>query len=80
MIVPFNQSYDRCGVDDRQPAANLVRYDIEASPLQKRGVPVIVPHVVELVMDSRMKKGQFLKTLNYFVSTSTLILKSCTNR
>jgi hypothetical protein len=67
MIVPINQSCDRCGVDDRQPAANLERYDIEASPLQKRGVPVVIPHVViphvvELVMDSRMKKGQFLET------------------
>jgi hypothetical protein len=36
---------------------NLVRYDIEARPLQERGVPVVVPHVVKLVMGSRMKKG-----------------------
>jgi hypothetical protein len=40
---------------------NLVRYDVKASPLQERGVPIIVPHVVELVMGSRTKKGQFLQ-------------------
>jgi hypothetical protein len=80
MIVPINQSCDRCRVDDRQPTTNLVRYNIKASPLQKRGVPIIVPHLVEPVMGSRTKKGQFLETLNYVVTTSTLILKSGTNR
>jgi hypothetical protein len=47
--------------------ANLVRYDIEASPLQERGVHVVVPHVLKLVMGSKMKKGQFLQTLNFLL-------------
>jgi hypothetical protein len=71
MIVPVSQSCYCHGVYDWQPTANLVRYDVEPSPLQERGIPIIIPHVVELVMGSRMKKGQFLQTLNYFVSTST---------
>jgi hypothetical protein len=59
---------------------NLVRYDVEASPLQKRGVPVVVPHLMEPIMGSRTKKGHFMETLNYFVSMSTSILKSGANR
>ena len=33
MGVAINQSCDRRGVDDGQPTANLVRYDIQASLL-----------------------------------------------
>jgi hypothetical protein len=80
MIVPVNQNRDRCGVDNRQHTANLVRYHVKASPLQKRGVLVVILHLVEPVMGSRTKKGLFLETLNYFASTSTLILKSGTNK
>ena len=59
-LVPVNQSCDRRGVDFRQPAANLVRYNVQASPLQQRGVPVIVPHLQEPSMGSRTKEGQYL--------------------
>ena len=63
-LVPVNQSCDRRGVDFRQPAANLVRYNVQASPLQQRGVPVVVPHLQEPVTGSRTKEGQYLHKCN----------------
>ena len=59
-LVPVNQSCDRRGVDFWQAAANLVRYNVQASPLQQRGVPVIVPRLQEPSMGSRTKEGQYL--------------------
>ena len=55
---------------------NLLRYNIQASPLEERGVPVIVPLVQEPIMGSRMKEGHFLKKLKFVVSIITQIEKS----
>ena len=52
-----------------QPAANLVRYNVQASPLQQRGVPVVVPHLQEPIMGSRTKEGQYLHKCKLPVST-----------
>ena len=47
-------------VELRQPMTNLKRDDIQASSLQERSVPVVVPHVQEPIVGSRTKERKVL--------------------
>jgi hypothetical protein len=42
---------------------NLERYNVKSSPLKERSVPVVVPHVLELIMGSRTKRVQVLQRI-----------------
>ena len=63
--IPVNQrSYGR-RVELGQPTTNLKRDDIQASSLQERSVPVVVPHVQEPTVGSRMKVRKVLHRIKH---------------
>ena len=64
-IIPVNQhSYGRW-VELGQPTMNLKRDDIQASSLQKKSVPVVVPHVQEPTVGSRTKERKVLHRIKH---------------
>ena len=46
---------------------NLEQYNIKSSPLKERSVPVVVPHVLELIVGTRTKRVQFLQRLEIII-------------
>ena len=67
ILVPVDQIRDRRGVEGRHPTVNLERYNIKASPLKERSVPIIVPHVLELIVGTRTKRVQFLQRIQIII-------------